>query len=133
MAYQIQEDQIRRKYPGVLSLLRFLRRAGRLSDIDKFASAPDPDTALEILQQVMALLYRSYAPGGICHREKLREEEAEKFKFLCGKDCVKNGELVVKCPRLPSEGELESLRRDLKEGKLKPSTLAALALARRRS
>ena len=58
------------------------------------------------------------------------------YEFLCGKQCVKQVEgrwvVRVRCPRLPTEEELESLREGLEEGRLKPSVLAAVALAGRR-
>ena len=123
-------EELERAYPGVLSVLRFLRRSGRLSDIDKFASAPDADSALEILQQILSAIYRSYRPGGICHEDELKPDEVELYKFLCGPRCVEGGRLRVRCPRLPTADELERLRRALKSGELRPSALAAVALAR---
>lgn len=120
------------KYRGVLSVLRFLRRSGRLSELDKFASAPDADSALEVLQQVLSALYRSYSPGGICYQEELKAEDVDKYKFLCGPKCVEGNRLMVRCPRLPDVKELEELREAIKRGDVKPSVLAALALARRR-
>ncbi|MGC9171033.1 MAG: hypothetical protein ACP5HD_09905 [Thermoproteus sp.] len=41
------------------SLLKFLRRRGKLGEIDKFASAPDVDSAIEVLRSATSALYRS--------------------------------------------------------------------------
>ncbi len=115
-----------------MSLLRFLRRAGRLGEVDKFASAPDAESAMEVLREAVTLVYRR---SGYCVEEEIRVEEVSRFEYLCGKECVerRGGKYVlrVKCPRLPTDEELERLHAGLKSGKLKPSVLAALALARR--
>ena len=122
------------EFRGVLSLLRFLRRAGRLSEVDKFASAPDAESAVEVLREAMSLVYRSRR-GDYCVEEEIRAEEVSRFEYLCGKECVerRGGKYVlrVRCPRLPTEEELAKLYDALKSGRLKPSVLAALALARR--
>ncbi|AKT34225.1 hypothetical protein PYWP30_00575 [Pyrobaculum sp. WP30] len=120
------------EFRGVLSLLRFLRRAGRLGEVDKFASAPDAESAVEVLREAMSLVYRR---GGYCVEEEIRAEEVSRFEHLCGKECVerRGGGYVlrVRCPRLPTDEELEALYAGLKSGGLKPGVLAALALARR--
>jgi len=112
-------------------LLRFLRRAGRLGEVDKFASAPDAESAVEVLREAVTLVYRR---GEYCVEEEIRAEEANRFEYLCGKECVerRGGKYVlwVRCPRLPTDEELEALYAGLKSGRLKPSVLAALALAR---
>ena len=122
------------EFKGVLSLLRFLRRAGRLSEVDKFASAPDAESAVEVLREAMSLVYRSRR-GKYCVEEEVSAEEVSRFEYLCGKKCVERGDgryvLRVKCPMLPTDEELEKLYAELKSGRLKPSVLAALALARR--
>jgi len=122
------------EFGGVLSLLRFLRRAGRLSEVDKFASAPDAESAVEVLREAMSLVYRSRR-GEYCVEEEIRAEEVSRFEYLCGKECVERRGggyvLQVGCPRLPTEEELAKLYDALKSGRLKPSVLAALALARR--
>jgi hypothetical protein len=119
------------EFRGVLSLLRFLRRAGRLGEVDKFASAPDAESAMEVLREAMSLVYRR---GEYCVEEEIGAEEVSRFEHLCGKECVerRDGKYVlrVRCPRLPTE-ELAKLYAGLKSGRLKPSVLAALALARR--
>jgi hypothetical protein len=118
---------------GVLSLLRFLRRAGRLGEVDKFASAPDAESAVEVLREAMSLVYRSRR-GGYCVDEEISAGDVSRFEYLCGKECVerRGGGYVlrVRCPRLPTDEELEALYDALKSGRLKPS-VAALALARR--
>jgi hypothetical protein len=120
------------EFRGVLSLLRFLRRAGRLSEVDKFASAPDAESAVEVLREAVTLVYRR---GGYCVEEEIRAEEVSRFEYLCGKECVerRDGKYVlrVRRPRLPTDEELAKLYDALKSGRLKPSVLAALALARR--
>jgi len=120
------------EFRGVLSLLRFLRRAGRLGEVDKFASAPDAGSAVDVLREAMSLVYRR---GGYCVEEEIRAEEVSRFEHLCGKECVerRGGGYVlrVRCPRLPTDEELEALYAGLKSGRLKPGVLAALALARR--
>lgn len=122
------------EFGGVLSLLRFLRRAGRLGEVDKFASAPDAESAVEVLREAMSLVYRSRR-GGYCVEEEISAEEVSRFEYLCGKECIerRDGKYVlrVKCPKLPTDEELEKLYAELKSGRLKPSVLAALALARR--
>jgi len=122
------------EFGGVLSLLRFLRRAGRLGEVDKFASAPDAESAVEVLREAMSLVYRSRR-GEYCVEEEISAEDASRFEYLCGKECIKEqgGKYVlrVKCPRLPTDEELAKLYDALKSGRLKPSVLAALALARR--
>jgi hypothetical protein len=122
------------EFGGVLSLLRFLRRAGRLGEVDKFASAPDAESAVEVLREAMSLVYRSRR-GGYCVEEEISAEEVSRFEYLCGKECVerRGGGYVlrVRCPRLPTDEELEAVYAGLKSGRLKPSVLAALALARR--
>ena len=120
------------EFRDVLSLLRFLRRAGRLGEVDKFASAPDAESAVEVLREAVTLVYRR---GGYCVEEEIRAEEVSRFEYLCGRECVerRDGKYVlrVKCPRLPTDEELAKLYAGLKSGELKPSVLAALALARR--
>jgi hypothetical protein len=120
------------EFRGVLSLLRFLRRAGRLSEVDKFASAPDAESAVEVLREAVTLVYRR---GGYCVEEEISTEDVSRFEYLCGKKCVdrRGGGYVlrVRCPRLPTDKELEELYAELKSGELKPSVSAALALARR--
>ena len=120
------------EFRDVLSLLRFLRRAGRLGEVDKFASAPDAESAMEVLREAMSLVYRR---GKYCVEEEIRAEEVSRFEHLCGKECVERRDckyaLRVKCPRLPTDEELAKLYDALKSGRLKPSVLAALALARR--
>jgi len=120
------------EFRGVLSLLRFLRRAGRLSEVDKFASAPDAGSAVDVLREAMSLVYRR---GGYCVEVEISAEEVSRFEYLCGKECVerRGGVYVlrVRCPRLPTVEELAKLYAGLKNGRLKPSVLAALALARR--
>jgi hypothetical protein len=123
------------EFGGVLSLLRFLRRAGRLSEVDKFASAPDAESAMEVLREAMSLVYRSRR-GEYCVEEEISADDVNRFKYLCGKKCIderQDGKYVlrVKCPRLPTDEELAKLYDALKSGRLKPSVLAALALARR--
>jgi hypothetical protein len=120
------------EFGGVLSLLRFLRRAGRLGEVDKFASAPDAESAVEVLREAMSLVYRR---GGYCVEEEVSAEEVSRFEYLCGKECIerRGGKYVlrVRCPRLPTDKELAKLYTELKSGRLKPSVLAALALAKR--
>ncbi|MEM2025789.1 MAG: hypothetical protein QXW94_05805, partial [Desulfurococcaceae archaeon] len=57
------------------------------------------------------------------------------YEFLCVKGCAKEvgGRHVVRVerPGLPTEEELEDLRADIAKGDVKPSTLVAMALARR--
>jgi len=115
----------------VLSLLRFLRRAGRLGEVDNFASAPDAESAVEVLREAVILVYRR---GGYCVEEETGAEDVSHFEYLCGKKCIRrDGKYVlrVRCPRLPTDEELAKLYDALKSGRLKPSVLAALALARR--
>ena len=113
-------------------MLRFLRRAGRLGKVDKFASAPDAESAIEVIREAMSLVYRR---GGYCVEEEVSAEEVSRFEYLCGKEFVerRDGKYVlrVRCPRLPTDEELEALYAGLKSGRLKPGVLAALALARR--
>jgi len=120
------------EFGGVLSLLRFLWRAGRLGEVDKFASAPDAESAMEVLREAVTLVYRR---GGYCVEEEIRAEEVSRFEYLCGKKCIerRDGKYVlrVRCPRLPTDEELAKLYDALKSGELKSSVLAALALARR--
>ncbi len=82
----------------------------------------------------MSLVYRSRR-GGYCVEEEVSAEEVSRFEYLCGKECVerRGGGYVLRvgCPRLPTDKELEGLYDALKSGELKPSVLAALALARR--
>jgi len=114
-------------------LLRFLRRAGRLGEVDKFASAPDAESAVEVLREAMSLVYRSRR-GKYCVEEEISAEDVSRFEYLCGKECIRrDGRYVlqVECPRLPTDEELAKLYDALKSGRLKPSVLAALALARR--
>ncbi len=115
-------------------MLRFLRRAGRLGEVDKFASAPDAESAMEVLREAMSLVYRSRR-GEYCVEEEISADDVSRFEYLCGKKCVERqgGKYVlrVRCPRLPTDKELEALYDALKSGELKPSVLAALALARR--
>jgi hypothetical protein len=119
------------EFRGVL-LLRFLRRAGRPGEVDKFASAPDAESAVEVLREAVTLAYRR---GGYCVEEEIRAEKVSRFEYLCGKECVerRDGKYVlrVRCPRLPTDEELAKLYDALKSGRLKPGVLAALALARR--
>jgi len=126
-------EELSRRFEGVLSLLRFLRRCGRLSEVDKFASAPDADSAVEVLREAMSLVYRSRR-GAYCVDEEIDAEDAGKYEYLCGRACVERRDgkyfLRVRCPRLPTAEELEALYGELKSGGLKPSVLAALALAR---
>ena len=119
------------EFGGVLSLLRFLRRAGRLGEVDKFASAPDAESAVEVLREAVTLVYWR---GKYCVEEEISAEDVSRFEYLCGKKCIRrDGKYVlqVECPRLPTDEELEKLYAGLKSGRLKPSVLAALALARR--
>jgi hypothetical protein len=119
------------EFGGVLSLLRFLRRAGRLGEVDKFASAPDAESAMEVLREAVTLVYRR---GGYCVEEEISAEDVSRFEHLCGKKCIRrDGKYVlqVECPRLPTDEELAKLYAGLKSGELKPSVLAVLALARR--
>jgi hypothetical protein len=120
------------EFGGVLSLLRFLRRAGRLGEVDKFASAPDAESAMEVLREAMNLVYRR---GKYCVEEEISTEDVSRFEYLCGKKCIEGRGggyvLQVGCPRLPTDEELAKLYDALKSGRLKPSVLAALALARR--
>ena len=51
--------EVSKKYEGVISLLRFLRRCNKLSEVDKFASAPDAETAIDILRGMMSTVYRN--------------------------------------------------------------------------
>jgi hypothetical protein len=121
------------EFGGVLSLLRFLRRAGRLGEVDKFASAPDAESAVEVLREAMSLVYRSRR-GEYCVEEEISAEDVSRFEYLCGKKCIRrDGKYVlrVRCPRLPTDEELAKLYDALKSGRLRPSVLAALALARR--
>jgi hypothetical protein len=122
------------EFGGVLSLLRFLRRAGRLSEVDKFASAPDAESAMEVLREAMSLVYRSRR-GEYCVEEEISADDVSRFEYLCGEKCIKRRDgkyvLRVKCPKLPTDEELAKLYDALKSGRLKPSVLAALALARR--
>ena len=120
------------EFGGVLLL--FLRRAGRLGEVDKFASAPDAESAMEVLREAMSLVYRSRR-GGYCVEEEISADDVNRFKYLCGEKCIERqgGKYVlqVECPRLPTDEELAKLCDALKSGRLKPSVLAALALARR--
>ena len=120
------------EFGGVLSLLRFLRRAGRLSEVDKFASAPDAESAMEVLREAVTLAYRR---GEYCVEEEISADDVSRFEYLCGEKCIerRDGKYVlrVRCPRLPTDEELAKLYAGLKSGRLKPSVLAALALARR--
>jgi hypothetical protein len=122
------------EFGGVLSLLRFLRRVGRLGEVDKFASAPDAESAMEVLREAMSPVYRSRR-GEYCVEEEIGADDVSRFEYLCGKECVERRDgkyvLQVKCPRLPTEEELAKLYAGSKSGRLKPSVLAALALARR--
>ncbi len=115
-------------------MLRFLRRAGRLGEVEKFASAPDAESAVEELREAMSLVYRSRR-GEYCVEEEISADDVNRFKYLCGKKCIerRGGKYVlrVKCPRLPTDEELAKLYDALKSGELKPSVLAALALAKR--
>ena len=131
--------EVSKRYEGVISLLRFLRRCNKLSEVDKFASAPDAETAIDILRNMMSTVYRNVVVRDgkkYCFEEEVKPDEKAVYEFLCGKDCVNEvgGRYVVRveCPKLPTEEELESLRKELEGGRLKPSTLAAMALARGR-
>lgn len=137
----LDTEGVLEKFKGVISLLRFLRRCNRLSEIDKFASAPDADTAIDILRNAMSIIYRSrmeVEENGrkkpYCYEDEIKEEEKALYEFLCGKNCVKKigGRYVVRveCPQLPADKELEELRKAIDKGGIKPSTLAAIALAR---
>jgi hypothetical protein len=109
-------------------------RAGRLGEVDKFASAPDAESAIEVLREAMSLVYRSRR-GEYCVEEEISADDVSRFKYLCGEKCVKRRDgkyvLRVKCPRLPTDEELAKLYDALKSGRLKPGVLAALASARR--
>ena len=132
-------EEVSKRYEGVISLLRFLRRCNKLSEVDKFASAPDAETAIDILRGMMSTVYRNVVVRNgkkYCFEEEVKPDEKAVYEFLCGKGCVNevDGRYVVRveCPDLPTDAELEDLGEDIAQGKVKPSTLAAMALARRR-
>ena len=127
-----QKDEVRQSYRGVISVLRFLRRINRLGEVDKFASAPDPDSAIRVIKDALSLIYRSIT-GNICYRDKIDPGDVPLYKYLCGSNCVKeyNGQyyIEVRCPKRPTDEELARLHRELSEGKVRQEYIAALALA----
>lgn len=127
-------SELAKEFPGVVSLLRFLRKSGRLSEIDKFASAPDADSAIEVLKDALSTIYRSAREvegRWICHYEEIgSEEDRKRYEFLCGRECIRGNRVLVPCPKLPTDGELERLREGIRSGRVRPGHLAALALAK---
>jgi len=136
----IDVKDVGKTFAGVISLLRFFRRINRLGEVDKFASAPDADALVRILKDLMSWVYRNAKRENgklVCFSEDVRSErEAEVYEFLCGKHCVVrsggSARVVVRCPRLPSECEVSLLYQCVREGKVKPELIAALALSRAR-
>jgi hypothetical protein len=51
----------------------------------------------------------------------------ERYKFLGAE--VKNGRVLVECPQLPDEEELRRLKEDIDRLSVRPSELAAWAMA----
>jgi len=135
----IDARNVGKAFAGVVSLLRFFRRINRLGEVDKFASAPDPDVLVRILKDLMSWVYRNVKREDgklICFSEDVSEREAEVYEFLCGKHCVvRSGgavRVVVRCPKLPSDCEVSLLYQCVREGKVRPELIAALALSRSR-
>ena len=125
---------------GVVSLLRFFRRINRLGEIDKFASAPDADSAIAVLRNLASWVMRNVAEVGgrrICYyKYDVGSDEKVVYEYLCGRRCVRevDGRYVVEvpCPRLPSDEEVEELYRWLRDGCVRPDLVALLALSRGR-
>ena len=130
------------RYEGVISLLRFFKRANQLYMIDRFANAPDSHTALEVIREMEAIVLRltpttitidGKERKNICLHDTIRESnDAALYRRLgaiVGKDDKGNTIYAVPCPKLPKESELEELRKDIDSYRLKPAELAALALA----
>ncbi|MFZ8812056.1 MAG: hypothetical protein ACO2PN_28640 [Pyrobaculum sp.] len=90
------------EFRGVLSLLRFLRRAGRLGEVDKFASAPDAESAMEVLREAMSLVYRSRR-GGYCVEEEISADDVSRFEYLCGESASRGRAASTSC-RLSAPG-----------------------------
>mgnify|MGYP001770809634 FL=1 len=137
---EAQPLELRSRFPGVISLLRFFRAANQLYMIDRFANAPDSHTALEVLREMESIVLR-LTPETIkvdnrqvraCLHDRIRESEAELYRRL-GAIVGRNerNELIfaVRCPKLPTDKELDELRRALDSYELRPAELAALAMA----
>jgi len=132
-------QDILRRYRRTISLLRFFRRINKIGEVDKFASAPDPDTAIRILKDLISWVERNVTERNgqkICFEEEIRQEEKAAYEYLCGKECIdaSGGKIRVRvrCPALPSQTELLELYNDIREGRVRPELIAALALARAR-
>ncbi|WP_054849668.1 hypothetical protein [Vulcanisaeta sp. JCM 14467] len=84
---ETQSVDLRSRFPGVISLLRFFRAANQLYMIDRFANAPDPHTALEVLREMESIVLR-LTPETIkvdnrqvraCLHDRIRESETELY------------------------------------------------------
>lgn len=125
------------KYSGVISVLRFFRRINRIGEIDKFASAPDSDTAIRVLKDLLSwVMHNVQEEEGktVCYKSEIKNDEVPIYEKLCGKECIKEKSgkkyLVVQCPALPGEDEILDLKKAIENGEVKPELIAALALAK---
>lgn len=143
--------ELSERYRGVISTLLFFRRSGQLYMISRFANSVDSKTALAVLEEMLELVYR-LQPNRVNLKERgckgsedktikvcleyevRREEDVEWYRNLGAIICSSDKEIriLVPCPEKPTQEELESLRKEIDELKVKPSELAALAMARPR-
>jgi hypothetical protein len=142
-------SSLSKEYRGVLSVLRFFRRSGQLYMISRFANATDSKTALAVLEEMLELIYRLQPKKVNLKEEKCRDEDrtievcfdreigredAEWYRSL-GAIVCEGGERVrvlVECPGKPTLEELEKLKEAINNLEVRPSELAALAMARLR-
>ncbi|MGC8543133.1 MAG: hypothetical protein ACP5NQ_04270 [Vulcanisaeta sp.] len=136
------EYSIGERFKGIISLLRFFKRANQLYMVDKFANATDSHTALEVIREMESMVLRLKPTSvkiddedvkNVCLSKEINEDEVELYRHLGARVGKSGGEWVyaVPCPKLPSEEELIDLKNAIDSHELKPSELAALALAKR--
>ncbi|PVU72166.1 hypothetical protein DDW08_02730 [Vulcanisaeta sp. SCGC AB-777_J10] len=135
------------EYEGVISILRFFRRSGQLYMISRFANAVDSRTALAVLEEMLELIYR--LPKNkinlkeekckdedktirVCLEDKIRREDAEWYRSLGAIVCDNNEKILIPCPEEPTQEELDKLKGAIDRLEVRPSELAALAMARSR-
>lgn len=137
---QKEPKELSKRYGGIISLLKFFRRTGQLYMLDRFANALDASMALDIIREMMGIVDRlkpEVVKIGdkelrVCYNEVVGSEDAEWYRHLGARVEKINEELhvLVECPAMPSEGELENLRKEIENMNIKPSELVALAYAR---
>ena len=129
------KDRIPSDYPGLLSLLRFFRESGRLDMLDKLAWMHDVQQGLRLIEEMMSLVLRltpvslAGRESGYCLiKENVSKDEARWYDRLGA--IVDQGNVYVKCPRLPSRDELMRLAECVSRGKLTFYDIVLFALAR---